>query len=1690
VSLEHQYAATFLARLLAGAPASELGDRIEIRSVRLQASDVSPVDDILLEGVAPGGEVHRTSIGVRRDPQLNASDTKSVPLIAAYLSTVVNQWDEVSSGRWSLALAVATARQAYTQLDVLCGLARSNPDAASFLAAVGRPAATNEGDRQRLAYLRTLVEQASKDDATLSALSVDELIWRWLSALQVRRLRLEGTDTEDRTTSLTILQSVVTDGTPGSADSVYSRLVELAADYAARAGQVTGGMLRRELSTFPIKPLELHSAAWRVMDRLEELLRDQTGSTIATGAEAIHLDRTEAAGALRATFEQAAATAAGVVVTGEPDVGKSALTLQVCDDLRAADAVVVAVSLRDLRGSVMELESALGGVNLNSLFAGASTAPVRLLVVDGCEAVMEGHERLFSALASAAARAGFGVAGVSRADGSQYVGQALAGALRNAGQPTEVRVHTVDELNPTERTDLANSVGSLARVQGDPRSAWILGRPGLVDAVLRAGPGVEPGDLLCEADVFSAVWNGLILRNGTQPPGAAAPEDRESAAVALARRRLGGETEPAGQALRELRSDGVLRAESNPAFSRGPDFSTDLYRDFSLCKLFLFSGWEPLATAGAPRWTIRSVRLACQATLSNRDAGSRSDVWKSLVDEFTALAESEGVRWIEVPYEALFTLGDARDALTELWDVLVADGGIDTLLRLATVRYVQAGFGDQFALAPIVDIAFCEERDLGSARRRSHDTPRKKLNELVLAWLRGMGQANRGPDPIRQRVRDVILAQDPPRYDEFAIEALALLGRDLDDAAEAWLRQVAADRPSSLYEVPESIGVVVSLAHVKPDLLLDLSEAYYIKKPDRENSRYGWGGRRDYLDDGIRDFRHGRGFTFGAPQAAWYYGPFYRLLLVSPAKTIAFINRMLDQASLFRVTDDLPPDPVGDRSGYQGVTLALTERSGSRHYVGDNHVWNWYRGTSVGPYACMSALLALEKYIDYLHENVGIPLGTVVDLLLTDCNNLAVPGLLTGFLVRHLDDAGDLLDPLLAEVAIWHLETSRVTMESSFRARDRDADNLTGQDKRQYSPHDIAGWMVVNARLRGDETRLAELERIGERLLASAQRDVDLRRAQQAAAENEAGQRALSGETNGADEAASPVETDAAAVAAEAAEAEADQYIALVRSWAAEFQIASYEASAVDEGVVIQFERPAEIEKALAPRTEQLEVVAVLYRLQSDYALKNETPEQWPVSALNDDLAIARAIEELEDSPEGFLWPENPVVAVAAAAVRAHALSAAELTQDDLAWAAEMVLLGAEHPRVDASSVSSSLYSMGADRAAAIAVPLLLLAPFDGLHLDPERLRATLDALASSVYDEVRTSFAKGCAEIWVAPCDSDGGGACRRHSSAWAAVENSLAAARLGPWEFETQSRLPGTLEPPYESTLLDVPADELLVNRLRMPVVCTDAALRVPCLAEQAARLAAPLWDAHRRGLDRWWREGYDHLGERHQEPVTRLFIGLAKGGEREALDAHLRTFAGNAHALQMLMHSFATVFSYDAELRPFLADFWVPSLAVILDAIDAGADLMDDRASWFDWAVAELLPTPQIESSDLDPDATLDRCRTTWADPNAFDDVIDRWLRLSKGEPKAADAVARFARTAPTAWQRTTALDWLEAIIDGNYAAFSNRVWSVTRWLGELRAAGPLTTEVQARYRRIVDGLAAGGDGDAVALQQLEE
>jgi hypothetical protein len=1644
VRLEHSYAACLIAGLLAGDALSELGDSLSAESIRLQANDASEVDDILIEGRDAHGEVYRSSIAVRRSPALTRGDSASVPLFRDFLTVVIEQWSTVAAGRWRLVLAVSTNANAITQLADVAELARSVPSGEELERRLAQPGRTNAGVRDRYEHIKGLVEQAAEGLASASGLAAVELTWRLLSSLTVRTLRLERTDRADRTTAVNTLQRVLHDGTPATADALFSRMEELVGTWASQAAVLTQSVIRRSLSDYPLSRSPRFSSAWAVIDRLGARLRDSIRPILRGGTQTLELERSMERSRLYPAMRSVGTEPGALVVTGDPDVGKSALTLRVAEALQDDGAAVSRLSLRDLPSSASEFENQLGGFAIGDVLAAGDARPVRLIVIDGTENVLEGKGPVLQAVATAALKAGIGVVAVTRTDGSRQVGRILADSCELAGISSAPAEHIIGPLAKDEGEQLTSTFPSLARLRGDVRTSWLLGRLGLVDALLRTGEDLDPADFLCEADVFSVVWSKLIRGDEIHAADSASPDDRESAALYVAMRSLGLPSDPVhGTASAELRSDGVLRVPNDPALSTGDEFATDLFRDFALCRLFLTQGWEPLASAGAPRWSIRATRLGCQAALLAPDTPR---VWADLSTRFATLAVSHGDRWLEVPYEALLTLGGAENAIRDLWGTLTADDGasLATLLRLAEARYVNGTIGDAFALAPLVRVAFCDRPTIGRGPRFGHRRVHDVIQDIVLAWLRGMATSRPQPDKLRQAVRDAILADDPPLYDDFSVEALATLGPDLDDRAEAWLRTVIKDRPGHLHPAVESLVVALSMSLARPQLLLDLAEAYYIELPD---PRDRWGGGHA-LDDGIRDFKHGLGPGFGVPAAAWYYGPFFRLLNTRPVETIGFINRMLDHAAKFRVqklssyrTDDGPPGEL------EGVRLDLPS-TGERLFVGDSHVWAWYRGTSVGPYACMSALLALERFIDDLLERLGVPARRILELVLADCHNLAVVGLVVGFLTRHPKATGDLLDPFLTSPAIWHLEVARVTGDYGFRVRDPDADKLTGSDRRGYTFHETVGGMVVNARLAGDEERLAQLGSLGERLIASAHDELK-----------------------------------------DSAE-RYDDYLAMIESWAAEFRIENYQASTSEGQVFIQFERPEPIERVLAPRNAELQTTNVLYGLQNRYGRFNEEPKEWPIDSLEEDLATARRIEEAPDAPEGILWPENALVSVAAAAVRAHAVGLMSINDSDLVWAAEAILWAAENPRIDRMSYHDTTFPMGADRAAAAALPLLLLAPFDSLNVDRSRIESALEALATSLFDEVRAVYVKGCEPVWEAPCElEEVTGTCHRHAPAWSAATAGLRDCRLGPWNQQTQRRRPDPLRPPYSETLPTVADDALMVNRLRMPLACMVDARRVPCLRDEVGNLWLPLWGSYRRGLAHWWKEGYDHHPQAKHEPIARRMIEIALEGDRELIKAFIETLAANSNALHLLFDGFATVFTYDEDSRSAMGEFWPWALDTALDAVGDGSGLRSEH-HWFDYMTAALLPTPSPHSWDPDIDGTLTRSRDNWIQPDALGGVDERWLQLARWEPKAVDAVIKFGKSAPRAWQTTVALAWIEKIIAGRYDLIANRLFYFEEWLSELRKAGLIEGDVNNQYHRIIDGLAAAGDRAAVRLQQLDE
>lgn len=309
-----------------------------------------------------------------------------------------------------------------------------------------------------------------------------------------------------------------------------------------------------------------------------------------------------------------------------------------------------------------------------------------------------------------------------------------------------------------------------------------------------------------------------------------------------------------------------------------------------------------------------------------------------------------------------------------------------------------------------------------------------------------------------------------------------------------------------------------------------------------------------------------------------------------------------------------------------------------------------------------------------------------------------------------------------------------------------------------------------------------------------------------------------------------------------------------------------------------------------------------------------------------------------------------------------------------------------------------------------------------------------------------------------------------------------------MGPWDEETQRREPDPLPPPFNETLPTVADDALLVNRLRMPLSCMVDARQVSCVRAEVSALWAPLWDAYRRGLAHWWEEGYDRHETNH-EPIARRMIEIALDRDRELVKAFIQTLASSSNALHQLFEGFATVCTYDDKSRSLMREFWPWALAVALDTVGERTNLRVGHHS-FDYMVAALMPTPRPHSWDPDIDGTFANARKHWIQPADLGDLGSRWLSLARWEPKAIDAVIKFGKSAPRAWQTSVELDWIEILAGDRYDLIANRLYYLEEWFGDLRSSGLILGEVKTKYHRIVDGLAAAGDRAAVRLQLLDE
>ena len=138
------------------------------------------------------------------------------------------------------------------------------------------------------------------------------------------------------------------------------------------------------------------------------------------------------------------------------------------------------------------------------------------------------------------------------------------------------------------------------------------------------------------------------------------------------------------------------------------------------------------------------------------------------------------------------------------------------------------------------------------------------------------------------------------------------------------------------------------------------------------------------------------------------------------------------------------------------------------------------------------------------------------------------------------------------------------------------------------------------------------------------------------------------------------------------------------RGWAAILRPENHHPVPTEDGIRVEYRPPSDVAQNLADSQEPLERSMTALRLQSTYT----SPTVWdaPTDTLITDLTAARQFAA--DPPPGPVHPADPIAAVAAAAVAAHAHGRAVVPDEDLRWAADVLVEVAVHPWTEAMSTA------------------------------------------------------------------------------------------------------------------------------------------------------------------------------------------------------------------------------------------------------------------------------------------------------------------------------------------------------------------------------------------------------------------
>ena len=1414
-------------------------------------------------------------------------------------------------------------------------------------------------------------------------------------------------------------------------------------------------LLRTDIHLLLDAPSTRTKLAWGVLHNYRAVAFGAVRRTLGDdtdGATPLSLPFTERRADLAAELRRVASERGALVVTGSSGTGKSAVTLSAVTDLEATEAgafEAVVVNFRELPNTSAELHHMLG-VPVGAVMAELS-APNRVLVIDTADAAVERSPGLLRELLAVASDAGLGVVAVSADSAAEFVREQM-----DIGRKQSTETFVVEQLDDGELDQVAQRFPLLRGLLRNLPKTSLLRRLVVLDLLSRTGLVLD--NPMSEWECLDLIWRKVVRGDGR--PGHGSPQAREEVLLTLAASALtdpdtplaSGTLDPA--AVDALRADHLL-APYNP-YRRHPQFAHDEVRRYAAAIHILRTEQIAATLQGAdvPRWSLSAATLACKGHLL--DPSRRPEqAFQGLVADFKGIASAHGVRWADVPIEAVLETPVAYQCIKTAVDTGSVGLQLLDVLRVVQQRFSFDGFIHPVLGAPVVRYLIDQDEPWNIS------TPGF---EVLTNWLQALVLADApAGDDLREELRTRLLkfwAQFPPQEvseddhlgwgtrrrrrlrvldyqitDDKFVETLALLGPDINTDIETCLRMLAADEPECLAPAVDSSLSARSIAQRDPELLARLIEAYYID----EEADDTWGDHRE----GIRG-HEGRWTAITPPFSACHFGGFWQLFNAARLTTsIRVLNNVLNHAARIRVDttsrlgqsfydDEEPAEESGNNAEVNevssGITLNLTGESCK--YVGDSSVWAWYRGTSAGPYPCMSALAAMERIAETLLDIGGSPERIAADLL-AGCENLATPAMLYGLFTRNIEKAGNQLDRFLAESAVWSLEFSRATNEyHGFRAT---SEGLAHPERRQWTPREVSVWLITHA----DEGRRAELRGIGDELVANGLRQ--------------------------------GFDSD------------------LILNWAANLDASRIQFTQDGDDVYLEVVPPPEVIAAQAEFVAQQEQFDAVLRLQNRYGRSANFRDGYelPTAAeIASDLAAAHALLGAEQL-NLHIRPHDAVAHVARTAIDQVVNGEPEALGDEGVFAVEFVMsVAATFIDAEDQRFEGQYFELGADRAVARALPALLTPALEPALAEANVTVASVAAVGLAMAEkaplETRFFLARGCDVLWKSSCVGD---TCI-HKTALAWIIESARRAEIGPWSLDNQRNPRVRIEGDVISRLKELNGESIDIAVLDPAIRGLGAAAATNhCAANDAKQYRADLLAVQRSAMVRHKNRGWtpDHGGMHTLVAARALLQSYAADGNVSPILEHLDVLRSVSGLLTTILQGLAAAGAENNVLAVAARSAWPQLLTHALTYADDEPSVYNEGI-WGSWAAAALLPNPPAWAEGMYNELTGPPIN--WVEPTQLTDLVDRWLPIGRGKERCVDALIRLVRSLPIDEQATRGLAWVaDLCIQGDRVAVAQS-WLSNEWLKEIRAAveehGTLP-----QWQALVDALVVAGNSDLALL-----